>query len=62
MAHPLGSTNTLELENGTICSIQENGGWWMKTKNTANVHFLGASRKKKVKLHIMSDLLVHEYE
>lgn len=26
MAHPLGSTNTLELENGTICSVQENGG------------------------------------
>lgn len=57
MAHPLGSTDTLELENNTICFIQENGGW-MKT----NVHFLGVSRKKKVKLHIMSDLLVHEDE
>lgn len=61
MAHPLGSTNTSELENDTICSIQENGGW-MKTKNTANGHFLGGSRKKRVKLHIMSDLLVHERE
>lgn len=31
-----------------------------KVKNIANVHFLGVSRKKKVKLHIMSDLLVHD--
>lgn len=31
-----------------------------EVKNISNVHFLGASRKEKVKLHIMSDLLVHE--